>query len=149
MSVFRNSLKITLRNELKGKNVKVKEGNAGIFRLLTTLTPGKTYDLRHDPNATYREYILIMLPDKTELRVLSSDDFNDWKEISIYERGGEYDWMGTVPRRPASVKPPPEEPVTEEEEPVTEEGPVTEDPTPAPHGRGRFSSFFQRIGFKS
>lgn len=134
---FTNSLKITLRNDLKGKNVKVKEGNAGIFRLLTTLGPGKLYNLRHDPNATYREYILIMLPDKTELRVLSSDDFNDWKEISIYENGGTYDWMGTVPRRSALrdahlVNPPA----------------ATESQSQTPNGRGKFATLLQRFGIK-
>lgn len=93
--------RITLKNNLEGKDVKVREGNAGVTRELATLKPGKSFVIHNDPNATYREYIIITLPDKTKLRVLTSDDFAEFKEISIFEDGGKYDWMGTVSRTPA------------------------------------------------
>jgi hypothetical protein len=93
-------LKIKLKNELNVR-VKVKEGNAGIFRNIITLEPKKVYEISHDPNATYREYTLIMLPNRTQLRMLSSDDFNDWKKIKIYQDDGICDWMGTEARDPA------------------------------------------------
>lgn len=94
-----NLFKIILWNDLKGKNVKVKEGNVGIFRLLIILGLGKLYNFCYDLNVIYCEYIFIMFFDKIEFWVLFFDDFNDWKEISIYENGGIYDWMGIVLRR--------------------------------------------------
>lgn len=80
--------RITLKNNLEGKDVKVREGNAGVTRELATLKPGKSFVIHNDPNATYREYIIITLPDKTRLRVLTSDDFAEFREISIFEEGG-------------------------------------------------------------
>lgn len=93
--------KITLRNDLEGKEVKIREGNAGSTRELCTLKPGRTFDIHKDPNATYREYIFITLPDNTKLRVLTSDDFAEFKKISIYEEDGKYDWMDTAERKSA------------------------------------------------
>lgn len=137
-------MKIILKNDLPdGKNIKIKESNAGIFRNLTTLAPGHNYPLKHDLHATYREYFLIMLPDKTKLRVLTSDDFNDYKEISIYEATGVYDWRG-VPRNcspkvpvKASVNPPVNPPVP------------TSVPRPGQSGRGIVSTFFHKICIRS
>jgi hypothetical protein len=90
--------KITLKNDLKGKDVKIREGNHGSTRELCTLKPGLTHDIRNDKNATYREYIFITLPDNTKLRVLTSDDFAEFTEISVFEEGGKIDWMGTTER---------------------------------------------------
>lgn len=90
--------KITLKNDLKGKDVKIREGNAGITRELCILKPEKTFDIPYDKNATYREYIFITFPDNTTLRVLTSDDFAEFKEISVFEEGGKIDWMGTAER---------------------------------------------------
>lgn len=90
-----------LKNTLKDKEVQIREGNAGVTRLMTTLKPGASTTVRSDPNATYREYFLITLPDNSKLPTLSSDDFADYKEINIFEEGGKLDWKGTVSRRPA------------------------------------------------
>jgi hypothetical protein len=89
--------KITLKNDT-GKNVKITEGNAGSTRKLCTLEPGRTFDITNDKNATYREYFFITLPDNNTLRVLTSDDFDEYKEISIFEEGGKVDWTGTAQR---------------------------------------------------
>lgn len=95
------TVKIKLKNE-SGVKVKVKEGNAGIMRLVTTLDNNKTFEISHDPYATYREYTLMLLPDRTALRTISSDDFNDWKRIKIYRcDNGICDWMGTDARDPS------------------------------------------------
>jgi len=91
--------KITLKNDMEDKDVKIREGNAGSTRELCTLKPGGKYDIHNDPNATYREYIFIALPDNTKLRVLTSDDFAEYTEISVFEEDGKYDWMGTAKRR--------------------------------------------------
>lgn len=83
---------------MEGKDVKIREGNAGNTRALCTLKPGCTFDIHNDKNATYREYIFITFPDNTKLRVLTSDDFAEFKEISVFEVDGKYDWMGTTER---------------------------------------------------
>lgn len=95
--------RITVKNNLVGKDVKVREGNAGIVRELITLKPGGTYAIQNDPNATYREYTIITIPDNTKLRELTSDDFTDLKEISIFEENGQVDWMGTADKKPAET----------------------------------------------
>lgn len=159
-------MKILLKNDLpQGKNIKIKESNAGIFRALTTLGARGVYTLKHDPHATYREYFLIMLPDKTQLRVLTSDDFNDYKEISIYEANGIYDWRG-VPRHgglgrghgapfrrngaPGRGNTPvnPPTPSVRDVPPVSL--PVTTSPPPAQTapGRGIFANFLHKIRMK-
>lgn len=106
-------LKIILKNDLVNKKVKVTEGNAGVIRMLKTLEPGQSYKIENDSNATYREYVFITVPDESPLRVVSSDDFADNKEISIYERDGVYDWMG-IPRgaSPVPVDPAPPTPTS-------------------------------------
>jgi trehalose-6-phosphatase len=100
-----------LTNTLKDKEVQVREGNAGVTRLLTTLKPGASTTVRTDPNATYKEYVMMTLPDNTKLPVLSSDDFADHKEIDIVEEDNVV-WKGTVPRRPVTVASPVEAPVS-------------------------------------
>ncbi|KAG0621492.1 hypothetical protein M758_3G024600 [Ceratodon purpureus] len=101
------SNKIVLKNDLE-YSVSIKEGNAGHFRQLTELGPGKTFSIRTDPNATYREYLFITLPDQTSLDVVSSDDFAEWKEIKIYEADDKkFYWMGTKKRNSVPTTPQP------------------------------------------
>lgn len=74
----------TLTNNLQF-NVKVIEGNAGIFRTLQVLEPGQSLTIEADQSITYREYVAVQLPGNKELRPLSSDDILDLGEIEIYE----------------------------------------------------------------
>jgi hypothetical protein len=83
--------KTTLRNN-SGSNVQVKEGNANIFRILQVLEDGKSMTIRADSTATYREYVLILLPDNKELRPLTSDDIQELDAIEIFKDNGVYDW---------------------------------------------------------
>jgi len=85
--------KTTLTNNLK-ISVQVKEGNSNIFRILQVLKEGKTMTIKADNTATYREYVLILLPDNKKLRPLSSDDIQDLHAVEIYkdEVTGEFDW---------------------------------------------------------
>jgi hypothetical protein len=119
--------KIILKNDLVNKKVKVTEGNAGVVRMLKTLEPGQSYKIENDSNATYREYIFITLPDESPLRVVSSDDFAEFKEISIYERDGVFDWMG-IPR---VAYPAPADPAA-----------PTPTPTPTPSWKARIRKWF-------
>jgi hypothetical protein len=76
-------------------SVIVMEGNAGIERPLKVLDPEDKFVISADPNVTYREYILIKLPDNKKLRLLSSDDIQEFERIEIIETGsGEFDWRG-------------------------------------------------------
>lgn len=74
----------------------VQEGNAGVYSTKATLQGNGTYDLDLDKNATYREYILIKLPDQSKLEPFSSDDIAEFAEIVIEknEETGEVDWHG-------------------------------------------------------
>ena len=73
---------IKLKNELTDVEVSVNESNAGVPRVLTKLKPHGHYSLQYDPNATYREYIFVCAGTE-QLKVVSSDDFNEYKEIEI------------------------------------------------------------------
>lgn len=72
----------------------MQEGNAGVYSVKATLQGNGTYDLDLDQNATYREYILIMLPDK--LDPISSDEIAEYVEIVIErdEKTGKVSWRG-------------------------------------------------------
>jgi hypothetical protein len=85
--------KTTLTNNV-GFNVQVKEGNANIFRNLKVLEKGKSMTIEADSAATYREYVLVLLPDNKQLRQLSSDDIQELNAIEIFKDKvtGEYDW---------------------------------------------------------
>ncbi|KAG0599263.1 hypothetical protein M758_12G138800 [Ceratodon purpureus] len=96
-------------------NVKIQEGNAGLFVTRATLFPNKSFSLELDPNATYREYVLIRLPDNTPLQpMFSSDDVAEYKEIVIKEQVGEpksYYWEGIYRgQKPESPKKSPKQP---------------------------------------
>lgn len=86
---------VTLRNTLDVE-VKVTEGNAGVYSERAKLSALKgTYVLAVDPNATYREYILIILPDGTKVNPsFSSDDVVEYEEIIIKKEHGVVVWEG-------------------------------------------------------
>ena len=70
-------------------NILIQEGNAGLFAKKAVLGKNQEYKLGLDPNATYREYVLIKLPDNTSLEpVLSSDDIAELKEILVIKEAG-------------------------------------------------------------
>lgn len=85
--------RLKLRNELNGK-VRVLEGNAGVYSTKHTLPAHQCYHLDLDPNATYREYVLIVLPDDTRLEPFSSEDVLDYKEIVIKNDNSKVTWVG-------------------------------------------------------
>lgn len=98
---------IILKNESADVEVTVNESNAGVPRVLTKLKPGGHYSLKYNPDATYREYIFVCAGTE-QLKVVSSDDFNEYKEIKIFlnNENMKYDWVGI--RRgqaPAPIRP--------------------------------------------
>ena len=73
----------------------LQEGNAGVYSVKATLQGKGTYDLDLDTNATYREYILITLPDQSKLEPISSDDIAQYAEIVIEkDEKGKVSWRG-------------------------------------------------------
>ena len=69
------------------RSVVLKESNAGIPLVLANLSPAESASITVDPNATYREYIMITLPNNEQLRQISSDEMQDLKAIEIYIDG--------------------------------------------------------------
>ncbi|KAG0564301.1 hypothetical protein KC19_8G099700 [Ceratodon purpureus] len=65
------------------KNFLLQEGNAGVYRLLKTLPPKKSYIIDVDPNATYREYWCAVKDDDPKAVIFSSDDCQEYAEIRI------------------------------------------------------------------
>ena len=102
-----------------------------------------------------------MLPDRTRLRVLTSDDFKDFKEISIYEANGVYDWRGVLrngaPSRGAMlVKPsvPLPAPRSAPPPPIVRDSPPVNLPAaststaPTGQGQGKVANVFYKIGIR-
>ncbi|KAG0562935.1 hypothetical protein KC19_9G184200 [Ceratodon purpureus] len=91
-----------------GKELILKESTAGIKRFLNVLPDKETHKISVDPNATYREYWCAEKHDDPNAVVLSSDDCQEYKEVTIHCKREEdpvthtvrdvYSWAG-VPRR--------------------------------------------------
>jgi hypothetical protein len=83
-----------------GEDFLLKEGTAGIYRLLKKLKPGEFYTISVDPNATYREYWCAVKDDDPKAVILSSDDCQEYSVVRIKGSGGgasgepPYSWGG-------------------------------------------------------
>lgn len=82
-------------NETDG-NLSLKEGNAGVYRDIKVLEKGKKHIIEIDPNATYREYVVVSDPSGNKVFV-TSDDCIDNSIIKIVEEQGKYTFKA-VPR---------------------------------------------------
>ena len=84
---------------MTGKELILKEGTAGIYRLLKKFPHGTDYKINVDPNATYREYWCAVDANDPNAIVLSSDDCQEYKEVTVTIQDGRYDWENNrVPR---------------------------------------------------
>jgi len=81
-------------------NLSLKEGNAGVYRDIKVLEPGKKHIIEIDPNATYREYVVVSTPSGNKVFV-TSDDCIDNSIITIVVRDGKY-VFDAVPRGEAT-----------------------------------------------
>jgi len=92
--------------------IELKQGSANVFHLLHKLPKGKSYDIKVDESATYREYWCAMQPNSSpgERVVFSSDDCTEYNKVTIYkDKTGKYAWTGTEKRgtwRNTPVTPP-------------------------------------------
>lgn len=77
-----------IKNATEG-NLSLKEGNAGVYRDIKVLEPGKKHIIEIDPNATYREYVVVSTPSGNKVFV-TSDDCIDNSVITIIVRDGKY-----------------------------------------------------------
>jgi hypothetical protein len=66
-----------------GEAFDLKEGNAGIYSKLATVSNADHYDVSFDPNATYREY-WVGTNSRGMVVTISSDDCADSESINIY-----------------------------------------------------------------
>lgn len=105
-----DKVQIIIRLEIMGKVTKVfndtdvvielKQGSANVFHLMHSLPAGKSYDIRVDESATYREYWCAVQLDSTtaERVVFSSDDCAEFSKVKIYKDNkdnNKYKWIGT------------------------------------------------------
>jgi hypothetical protein len=76
----------------------LKEGTAGIFRLVKELKAKDSFTIHVDPNATYREYWCAVKDNDPNAIVLSSDDCQEYKTVQIINEGSpevpKYNWKG-------------------------------------------------------
>jgi hypothetical protein len=73
--------------------LRIKEGTQGVFRVIyTKLEPRKKYDIRVDPNSTYREYWCAAVDNDPYAIILSSDICQDHRSVDIYKDGGTFKW---------------------------------------------------------
>jgi hypothetical protein len=80
-----------------GSNFILKEGTAGVYRMICPkLLPTKSFTIEVDPNATYREYWCVVLPDDNKRVVLSSDDCMEYEKVHIKLKDDNttYTWDG-------------------------------------------------------
>jgi len=84
-----------------GGSLSLKEGNAGVYRDIKVLEKDKKHVIEIDPNATYREYVVVSTPSGNKVFV-TSDDCIDNSVITIVVEEGKYVFEA-VPR--GDVKP--------------------------------------------
>lgn len=99
---------VTVRNRLDKEKIIIREGNASVYRQLAVVRANKDFQLTIDPNATYREYVLITLSDNTELPAFSSDDILEFSEIVVKENkdsAPRFYWEGDPVPPPANAVP--------------------------------------------
>lgn len=90
-----------------GELFDLKEGNAGAFRFFKQLKAGEKVSIKVDPNATYREYMVATTPTPGKPILLTSDDFSEFKVITIQKDPGDpvnYIYKSSEPRRPGASK---------------------------------------------
>jgi hypothetical protein len=79
-------IKATVKNTTSSK-VMIQQGIAGVFVEMVVLGKDEKYQLAVDINPTYREYILLTLPNNMPLEpVLSSDDIAELREILVIQQ---------------------------------------------------------------
>ncbi|KAG0557204.1 hypothetical protein KC19_11G110200 [Ceratodon purpureus] len=88
-------VKNSLSKEEIDNVVNIKEGNAGVFTTKASVKPGQTYTVELDPNATYREYVLITVANIPVGDTFSSDDAQEYNEIEVKKDGDRYVWKPT------------------------------------------------------
>lgn len=98
-------VKTEIINNTSGE-LSLKEGNAGVYRDIKKLQKGATHVIELDPNATYREYVVVSTPSSDKVFV-TSDDCIDNSTITIFVDNGVYKFTGTprVDTRTSAVEP--------------------------------------------
>lgn len=83
-------------------DLSLKEGNAGVYRDIKKLEVGKKHIIEIDPNATYREYVVVSTPSGNKVFVTSDDCIDNATITIIVDRAGKYVFTA-VPRGEAKA----------------------------------------------
>ena len=94
-------MKTEVINETGGE-LSLKEGNAGVYRDIKVLKANDKHVIEIDPNATYREYVVVSAPGGEKVFV-TSDDCIDNSTITIKVENGVYKFDGKL--RSATTSP--------------------------------------------
>lgn len=84
----------------------LKEGNAGVYRDITVVKPTKRHVIELDPNATYREYVVVYTG-SGEKEFITSDDCLDNSKITIQRGADDKFKFENVSRTSESTSKPP------------------------------------------
>lgn len=90
VQTFRSESPMSLTTVIKnasGSTLDISEGSGGVYRKLKQLERKKTFSIKTDVNATYREYnVQTISSDKTPVNKLvsiTSDDVMEYSEIEV------------------------------------------------------------------
>lgn len=86
-------------------DLSLKEGNAGVYREIKTLKPNQKHTIEIDPNATYREYVVVKAPGGDKVFV-TSDDCIDNATITIVVKDNKYVFKGVIRGDPKAAADP-------------------------------------------
>lgn len=87
-----------------GNSIILKEGTAGVFRHLRTLADKEAYNINVDTNATYREYWCAVKANDPNAIILSSDDCQEYKEVTFVKKDNGTYGFDPKPRHGAKAK---------------------------------------------
>ena len=91
-------VKTKVINETGGE-ISLQEGNQNVYTVIAKLSNDKSYVISLDPNATYRDYVFLKMPDRTQLEFsISSDDCMEYSEIKIMRNVDNTYFLKRVPR---------------------------------------------------
>ncbi|KAG0577583.1 hypothetical protein KC19_5G166300 [Ceratodon purpureus] len=82
-----------------GGEIYLQEGNVSVYKVVAKLCNDESHVISLDPNATYRDYVFMIMPDMTQLdSSISSDDCMEYSEIKIMRSANNSYFLERVPR---------------------------------------------------
>lgn len=89
-----------------GGEILLQEGNQHVYKAIAKLGNDKEHVITLDPNATYRDYVILTMPNMTQLESnISSDDCLEYSEIEVKRDGNGTYFLEMKPRKKTTVDP--------------------------------------------